>query len=121
MKKVLVVDDSETIRAEVIRTLGQSGFSMIEARDGLEGLATITCNLDLSLIVLDINMPAMNGLELLDKLAANPDTKAIPVLLLTTEAEESLMARAKKAGAKGWLIKPVTPEILVMATQKLAR
>ena len=68
MKKVLVVDDSETIRLEVSRTLGQAGFSVLEARDGAEGLATALKNPDLSLLVLDVNMPVMNGLEMLERL-----------------------------------------------------
>lgn len=121
MKKVLVVDDSETIRLEVSRTLGQAGFSVLEARDGAEGLATATKNPDLSLLVLDVNMPVMNGLEMLERLRQNPNTADIPVLLMTTEAEDRLIERAKKAGAKGWFIKPVKPEMLLMATNKLAR
>jgi two-component system chemotaxis response regulator CheY len=76
---------------------------------------------DLALIVLDVNMPVMNGLDMLDRLKLEPATQPIPVLLLTTEAQDSLIDRAKKAGAKGWLIKPVKPEILLMAAQKLAR
>src|ERR1043165_8846993 len=90
VKKVLVVDDSETIRLEVSRTLGQAGFSVLEARDGAEGLATAIKNPDLALLV-------------------------------TTEGENRLIERAKKAGAKGWFIKPVKPEMLLMATKKLAR
>jgi two-component system chemotaxis response regulator CheY len=63
----------------------------------------------------------MNGLDMLDRLKQEPKTQPIPVLLLTTEAQDSLIDRAKKAGAKGWLIKPVKSEILLMAAQKLAR
>jgi len=121
VKKVLVVDDSETIRLEVGRNLGQAGFSVIEARDGAEGLTLAAKNADLSLIVLDVNMPVMNGLDMLDRLKSDATTSPIPVLLLTTEAQDSLIERAKKAGAKGWLIKPVKPEILLMAAQKVAR
>jgi two-component system chemotaxis response regulator CheY len=121
VKKVLVVDDSETIRLEVGRNLGQAGFSVLEARDGAEGLNMAGRNTDLALIVLDVNMPVMNGLDMLDRLKGEPKTQPIPVLLLTTEAQESLIDRARKAGAKGWLIKPVKPEILLMAAQKLAR
>jgi two-component system chemotaxis response regulator CheY len=121
VKKVLVVDDSETIRLEVSRTLGQAGFSVLEARDGAEGLATAIKNPDLALLVLDVNMPVMNGLEMLERLRQNPTTADIPVLLMTTEAEDRLIERAKKAGAKGWFIKPVKPEMLLMATNKLAR
>jgi two-component system, chemotaxis family, chemotaxis protein CheY len=121
VKKVLVVDDSETIRLEVGRNLIQAGFSVLEARDGAEGLNVASTNLDLALIVLDVNMPVMNGLDMLDRLKKELKTQPIPVLLLTTEAQDSLIDRAKKAGAKGWLIKPVKSEILLMAAKKLAR
>ena len=121
MKKILVVDDSETIRTEVGRTLCPPDFSVLEARDGVEGLGVVEQNLDLALIVLDVNMPVMNGLDMLDRLKQEPKSEPIPVVLLTTEAQESLIERAKKAGAKGWLIKPVKPEILLSAVKKLAR
>jgi two-component system, chemotaxis family, chemotaxis protein CheY len=121
VKKVLVVDDSETIRLEVGRTLGPAEFSVIEARDGAEGLATARANPDLALIVLDVNMPVMNGLDMLDRLKQDTKTAPIPVLLLTTEAQESLMKRAKQAGARGWLIKPVKPDTLLKAASQLAR
>jgi two-component system, chemotaxis family, chemotaxis protein CheY len=121
VKKVLVVDDSETIRLEASRTLGQAGFTVLEARDGAEGLATAAKNPELSLLVLDVNMPVMNGLEMLERLRQDPITAGIPVLLMTTEAEDRLIERAKKVGAKGWLIKPVKPEMLLMAVNKLAR
>lgn len=121
MKKILVVDDSETIRLEVIRTLGSAGFRVLEAREGAEGLAVATQNPDLALVVLDVNMPVMNGLDMLERLRQSPTTADIPVLLMTTEAEDRLIERAKKAGAKGWFIKPVKPEMLLMATSKLAR
>jgi len=121
MKKILVVDDSETIRREVGRALVPTEFSVLEARDGMEGLAVAGQNPDIALIVLDVNMPIMNGLDMLDRLKQEPKTEPIPVVLLTTEAQESLIARAKKAGAKGWLIKPVKAEILLAAVKKLAR
>ena len=121
MKKVLVVDDSETIRNEVSRSLGEGSYSVITACDGAEGLAVAEKNLDLALIVLDVNMPVMNGLDMLDRLKQQGSTAPIPVLLLTTEAQESLIDRAKKAGAKGWLIKPVNSDSLLKAANKLAR
>jgi two-component system chemotaxis response regulator CheY len=121
MKTALVVDDSETIRNEVGRALARAGFSVTEARDGAEGLKAAEGRSDISLIVLDVNMPVMNGLDMLDRLKQDPLSASIPVLLLTTEAQDTLVERAKKAGAKGWLVKPVKPEILVMAANRLAR
>jgi two-component system, chemotaxis family, chemotaxis protein CheY len=121
MKTALVVDDSETIRNEVRRALAQAGFAVTEARDGAEGLKAAVGRSDISLIVLDVNMPVMNGLDMLERLQQDPQGASIPVLLLTTEAQDTLVARAKKAGAKGWLVKPVKPEMLVLAANRLAR
>lgn len=121
MKTLLVVDDSDTIRLEVKSRMTPRGFSVLEARDGVEGLKVAGEHPDLALIVLDVNMPVMNGMEMLEHLKADPKTAPIPVLLLTTEVQESLMARAKDAGAKAWLIKPVDPEMLLMAVTKVAR
>jgi two-component system, chemotaxis family, chemotaxis protein CheY len=121
VKTLLVVDDSETIRLDVKRVVGGAGFSVLEARDGAQGLEVAGANTGLALIVLDVNMPVMNGLDMLDRLMSDTKTKEIPVLLLTTEVQESLMQRAKNAGAKAWLIKPVDPDILLMAVQKVAR
>ena len=92
---------------------------MLEARDGAEGLATAIKNPDLALLILDVNMPVMNGLEMLEMLRQNPTIADIPVLLLTTEVEDRLILRARAAGAKGWFIKPVKPEMVVMAAKKL--
>ncbi len=121
MKKVLVIDDSDAIRLEVGRTLGQAGYSVLEARDGAEGLATAAKHPDLALVVLDVNMPVMNGLEMLERMRQDPTIADVPVLIMTTEAEDGLIERAKKSGAKGWFIKPVKPDILLLAANKLAR
>ena len=121
MRKVLIVDDSETIRLEVRRTLSAGGFQVLEARDGVDGLRVATAHPDLSLLILDVNMPVMNGLEMLERLRQDATIAGIPVLLMTTEAEASLIARAKAAGAKGWLVKPMGGEMLLKAVERLAR
>ena len=112
MKHVLIVDDSQTIRHEIAVGLKQAGFEVSEAGDGITGLQRTTEQV-FSMIILDVNMPRMNGLEMLDRLKADPNTADIPVVLLTTEAERTLVERARKAGAKGWLIKPVPLEHIV--------
>ena len=119
MKKVLIVDDSETIRQEVARALGNAGFSTVEACDGLDALDRIA-ETDFSLVILDVNMPRLGGLDLLDRLKLNAKTAKLPVIMLTTEAQRSMIERAKSSGAKGWLIKPVMMEHLVIAVTKLA-
>jgi two-component system chemotaxis response regulator CheY len=112
VKHVLIVDDSQTIRHEIAAGLQQAGFSVSEAGDGVSGLERTT-EQTFAMIILDVNMPRMNGLEMLDRLKADPKTADIPVVLLTTEAERALVERARKAGAKGWLIKPVPLEHIV--------
>ena len=119
MKKVLVVDDSETVRQQLGDALSRAGLEVVEARDGLDGLERVAEHHDLSVLILDVNMPRMNGLDMLEKLKADPKTAGLPVLILTTEAQSSMVARAKRAGAKAWLIKPVRMDLLVDVVQKL--
>ena len=121
MKKVLVVDDSQTVRLEVGQSLRGAGFTVLEARDGMEGLQIAGQNTDLALIILDVNMPVLGGLEMLERMKKDKAMGDIPVLMFTTEAQESAMARARAAGAKGWLVKPVKTEMLVKAATKVAR
>jgi len=119
-QKILVVDDSVTIRQQVGSALSQAGFEIIEAADGQEGLNKITANPDLLMVITDVNMPNMNGLEMLEKLKANPKHSKLIVFMLTTEGQPELIERAKKAGAKGWIVKPFKAELLVSAAKKLA-
>ena len=120
MKKVLVVDDSETIRLEVSRALVDAGFAVVQAGDGVEGLEKAKQG-ELALVLLDVNMPRMGGMEMLEALKKNPETKGTPVLMLTTEVQESMIDRAKKAGACGWIYKPPMMPLLVKTVQKVAK
>ncbi len=119
-QKILVVDDSVTVRQQVGLALGQAGFEVIEAADGQEGLDKISANPDLLMVITDVNMPQMNGLEMLEKLKADPKHAKLIVFMLTTEGQPELIDRAKKAGAKGWIVKPFKAELLVSAAKKLA-
>jgi two-component system chemotaxis response regulator CheY len=118
-KTVLVVDDSETIRNQVARALQTAGFDVLEAGDGVEGLEQLANN-EIALVILDVNMPILNGIEMLTKVRANPRTANIPVLMLTTEVHQTMIQRGRDAGASGWIIKPVKVEHLVSAVNKLA-
>ncbi|MEO6602558.1 MAG: response regulator [Polyangiaceae bacterium] len=118
MKKVLVVDDSQTIRQHVAEALTRVGFEVIEASDGAAGLQRVEEH-EFSMIILDVNMPLLNGMEMLERLSQNPKAANIPVLMLTTEAQRSMIERARRNGAKAWLIKPIKVESLVSTVNKV--
>jgi two-component system, chemotaxis family, chemotaxis protein CheY len=119
VKRVLIVDDSETIRTKTATALSRAGFEVLEAADGIQGLACATDN-DVDVVLLDVNMPGLGGIEVLEQLLSNPRTAKIPVLMLTTEANLSLIERAKSLGARGWMVKPIKSDQLVKAVTTLA-
>ena len=107
---ILIVDDSSTMRKILRRTLGEAGINatnVLEAGDGEAGLKTVSSQ-PVDLILCDINMPNMNGLEFLDKLAQQE--KRVPVVMITTEGSDSVVETAKAKGAKEFIKKPFTPE-----------
>jgi two-component system chemotaxis response regulator CheY len=117
-KTVLVIDDSETIRAHVGTVLRGAGYDVLEASDGLMGAFTIRVRAhDLCVVICDINMPRLDGLEMLEVLRGQ--YPKLPILMLTTESRVDKVERAKKAGAKAWIIKPFKPDLLVEAVAKL--
>jgi two-component system chemotaxis response regulator CheY len=118
-KVVLVVDDSRTVRQQVSMALQQAGFDTIEASDGQEGLTAIARNRHIAMVVCDVNMPNMNGLEMVTTVKAKAEHKTLPIVMLTTEGQPSLIQRAKEAGAAGWIVKPFNAEHLVAAARKL--
>lgn len=119
-KKVLVVDDSATVRQQVAQALGQAGFTVLEAVDGVDGAAKIEATPDLALVLCDVNMPRMNGLDMVETLKVAGRSSTLPIVMLTTEGDPALVARAKQSGAKGWIVKPFKPDLLVAAAKKLA-
>lgn len=120
MRTILIVDDSETVRNQVGRALKEAGFGVVQASDGVEGLREAQEG-DFALILLDVSMPRMGGMELLERLRQEDKTRDVPVLVLTTEMQELMIQRAKRAGAAGWIIKPVKMQLLVEAIKKVAR
>lgn len=118
--KVLIVDDSTMVRQQVKRALVGRGFEVIEAVDGIDALEKANESPDITLIVADVNMPRMDGLEFLATLRQDPRFATVPTIMLTTEAQPELVARAKSLHAKGWIIKPFKPELFTSAIQKLA-
>ena len=115
MPKVLSVDDSGVMRRIIGRTVDVLGYGFLEAANGLEGLEVLARHhADVALIILDVNMPEMDGFQFLEKVKANPDFKAIPVMMLTTESERGKIIQAIKAGAVNYICKPFTPEDLTV-------
>ena len=117
MKKILVIDDSETIRQQVKQALAATGYEIIEAVDGIDGLEKLRAVTDLDIALCDVNMPRMNGLDMIAEVQRSGPK--IPILMLTTEGQPSLIKRARESGAKGWIVKPFKPELLVAAVTKL--
>lgn len=119
-KKVMVVDDSRTVRQQVGIALTEAGFEVVEAVDGVDGAEKIAVAEDIAVVICDVNMPRMNGLDMVATVKRDPKHAALPMLMLTTEGQPALIARAKEAGAKGWIVKPFKPELLVQAVKRLA-
>ena len=120
MQKILVVDDSPSVRQQVGLALRQAGFQVIEAADGAEGVTAIDADPTICMVICDVNMPRMNGLEMIEKVKGQAKNANLPIMMLTSEGQQSLIERAKKAGAKGWVVKPFKAELLVAAVKKLA-
>lgn len=118
-KKILVVDDSVAVRQQVSMTLRQVGYEVVEAVDGQDGAEKIESISDIAMVICDVNMPRMNGLEMLETVKGGGKRAGLPVVMLTTEGQPSLIKRAKAAGAKGWIVKPFKAELLVAAVKKL--
>jgi len=115
MSKVLSVDDSGVMRRIIGRTVDVLGYGFLEAANGREGLEVLAKNhADIALIILDVNMPEMDGFEFLALIKANPDYQSIPVMMLTTESERGKIIQAIKAGAVNYICKPFTPEDLTV-------
>jgi two-component system chemotaxis response regulator CheY len=112
-KTILVVDDSASVRQHVSGTLSRAGFDTAQAADGQEGLAMVDSDRNIAMVISDINMPHMDGIEMVEKIKAKAENKALPILMLTTEGQVSLVKRAKQAGAVGWIVKPFEPSKLV--------
>jgi two-component system chemotaxis response regulator CheY len=118
MTKVLVVDDSNSIRQMVSFTLKSAGFTTVEGKDGLEGLSKAKSE-TFDLIISDVNMPNMDGIELCQALRQLPEFKFTPILMLTTESSADMKMRGKAAGATGWLVKPFNPEKLLATIKRV--
>lgn len=117
-KTILTVDDSASIRQMVAFTLKMSGFDVIEAVDGNDGLAKARQK-TVDLVLTDQNMPGMDGLTLIKTLRGLPQYRTVPILMLTTESGDTMKSQGRAAGATGWLVKPFDPQKLLEVVRKV--
>ena len=116
-KRILIVDDSASVRRNVAAVLGAAGFEVVEADNGVTGAQRIENDTALDLVICDVHMPCMNGIELLTSVQGKPACP--PFLMLTSEVEPDFMRQAKRAGARGWLVKPFKNDQLVATVNKI--
>ena len=119
-KCALVVDDSPSLRQMVTFTMKQAGFDVIQAEDGTDGLSKLTGQ-KVDVVVTDLNMPKMNGIDMICGIRAMPTYKFTPILMLTTESQPGKKQEGKSAGATGWIVKPFAPEKLMAVVNKVVR
>jgi len=118
-KRILTIDDSKTMRDMLMLTLAEAGFDVLQAVDGQDGLDVLVKE-QVDVVITDINMPRMDGYEVIRHLRSNPSHKTTPILVLTTESELEKRNLAREAGATGWMVKPFDPERLVETVRKVA-
>jgi two-component system chemotaxis response regulator CheY len=115
MKKILVVDDSSTMRKIIRRTLRQTGLAfddVLEAENGIEALSVLASDPAIRVVLSDINMPEMNGIELVTQLRTQHDASVLGVVMVTTEGGEAMVKTAMERGANGYVTKPFTPDAI---------
>jgi two-component system, chemotaxis family, chemotaxis protein CheY len=113
MKKILIVDDSATMRKIIMRVLRQADLqveTVLEAGNGVEGLERLVSDPDIQLILSDINMPEMNGIDFVKAVRTKHDKQTIPMVMITTEGGEAMLQSAMDSGANGYVTKPFTPD-----------
>lgn len=117
-KTIMTVDDSASIRMMVSFSLKGAGFEVVEAVDGIDALAKLDEH-DISMVIADVNMPVMDGIQFVKKLRTNSKHKFTPVVMLTTESHESMKEKGRDAGATGWIVKPFKPDQLINIVRKV--
>ena len=117
-KRILTADDSASIRQMVTFTLKKEGYEVVESVDGKDALSKLNGN-PVHMVITDLNMPNLDGIGLVKGIRANPAYRFIPIVLLTTESQESKKLEGKQAGATGWIVKPFKPEQLIAVVKKV--
>ncbi|MFO8032447.1 MAG: response regulator [Desulfohalobiaceae bacterium] len=118
-KTIMTVDDSSSVRQMVSYTLQDAGYEVIEAVDGKDALQKLKGQVDM--IITDLNMPNMDGIELIRQVRQTAGYKFLPIVMLTTESQDEKKQEGKKAGASGWIVKPFKPPQILSVIQKLLK
>ena len=118
-KVILTVDDSPSMRMLLRSALTEHGYAVHEAEDGVAALDWLATNPQPNLMITDINMPRMDGFGLIEALRTKTQHRDMPILVLTTESSDQKKARAREAGATGWIVKPFDPDKLASAVRRV--
>ena len=117
-KTIMTVDDSASVRQMVRFTLNDAGYDVVEASDGLDALGKLKSQ-SVHMVLADLNMPRMDGISLIREIRGLSQYKFIPLIMLTTESQDSRKQEGKAAGATGWIVKPFRPEQLLAVVKKV--
>ncbi len=116
--RVLTVDDSRTMLAMLQHTLSKAGFEVLQAEDGQQGLEVLAQG-DVDVVITDINMPVMDGIEFIKNVRASGTNQSLPILILTTETSQEKRSEGRTAGGTGWIVKPFDPEKLISVINRV--
>ena len=119
-KTFLVVDDSASMRQLVSFTIKDAGYDVLVAENGKDAIGKLAGK-KVDMVITDLNMPEMDGIELIKQLRGMADYKFAPIVMLTTESQESKKQEGKQAGASGWIVKPFSPEQLLDVVKKFVK
>ena len=117
--RILTVDDSASMRALLNHALSNNGFDVVQAEDGIEALEWLAVN-EADVVITDINMPRLDGFGLIERLRGGSRHRDRPILVLTTESSDEKKARARQAGATGWIVKPFDTDKLIAAVRRVS-
>ena len=116
--RVLTVDDSRTMLAMLQHTLSKAGFEVLQAEDGQQGLDVLAQG-NVDVVITDINMPVMDGIEFIKNVRASGTNQSLPILILTTETSQEKRSEGRTAGGTGWIVKPFDPEKLISVINRV--
>lgn len=117
--RVLTVDDSRTILAMLQHTLAGAGYEVLQAENGQEGLDVLGAE-DVDVVITDINMPVMDGIEFIKNVRSSGQHQSLPILILTTETSQDKRDQGRAAGGTGWIVKPFDPDKLLSVIKKVS-